>query len=152
MLGASKMTIRLQIIGIITIIVLLITSSTGCLVEGHNERTKTLTVTIDEDHYYMVEFPELSRLEWSLDYLDGEPNIDIYFMDEVNFNQYKDGNSFNYIVSLSQPDTKDASKGPVNVDSDKYYWVVDNSDRGSAAPPSDGVNNPARVYVELVYS
>ncbi|MDP7002338.1 MAG: hypothetical protein QF911_02025 [Candidatus Thalassarchaeaceae archaeon] len=62
------------------------------------------------------------------------PNVDLYTMTEVNYEKYKDCDSFVYLSDLSDPNT-DASNLEANADAGTYVTVIDNTDCGEAQPP-----------------
>ena len=126
-------------------------ATSGCSSDsGHGSYDKT--VTVDEDQYFSVQLTGVSQVGWIVEYLDGEHNFDVYLLDDVNYQQFTNGNSFNYLSELSAPDAKGGQRGPVTITEDDYYLVVDNSNQGDSAPPSDGVNNPVRVRTQIEYS
>jgi hypothetical protein len=139
----------------IMLITLILTSS-GCLssVEDTINPEQELfddTIFIDEDEHiklkWTIDSPMVIRI--NLELLDG-PNIDVYTMTELNYEDYKDCNSFNYIVQLSDPDTSN-TKIETTVDSGTYVTVLDNTDCGEAQPPDQSTllspdeNDRARV-------
>jgi len=105
------------------------------------------TLFVDEDEYikltWTIESP--ANIKIKLDKLDG-PNIDLYTMSELNFEDYKscaeDGDgSFNYYSDLSDPNTANTDI-EVTVDSGTYVTVIDNTDCGEAKPPEQNAGNP----------
>ena len=65
------------------------------------------------------------------------PNIDLYTMTEVNYEKYKDCDSFVYLAELSDPNTA-AANLEATVDTGTYITVIDNTDCGEAKPPDQG--------------
>ena len=105
------------------------------------------TVFVDEDEHikltWTIESP--ANIKINLEKLDG-PNIDLYTMSELNYEDYKscaeDGDgSFNYYSDLSDPNTA-GTNIEVTVDSGTYVTVIDNTDCGTAKPPEQGAGNP----------
>jgi hypothetical protein len=93
---------------------------------------------IDEDEYL--------SLEWTIDSVETiriffekqeGPNVDLYTMTPVNYEKFKDCDSFVYLADLSDPNTSGASL-ETNVDIGSYVTVIDNSDCGEAQPPDQG--------------
>ncbi len=102
------------------------------------ENTQARVRTIGDDNYLSKEivFTEGEKLHISLevDVIDG-PNVDIYVMDEMNFNDFKYDNPYNYISKLSREGTSYwQAEGNIS-QHDTYYFVIDNTDRGEASPP-----------------
>ena len=88
-------------------------------------------------------------IEWEFDYRSGDQNIDIWFMDDLNFQQYENDNSFTYMGSLSAPDGKSASRGPIDPGPGSWHLVVDNTDTGDATPPTNGENDAVSFRLKV---
>ena len=97
------------------------------------------TIFVDEDEHikltWTIESP--ANIKINLEKLDG-PNIDLYTMSELNYEDYKscaeDGEgSFNFYSDLSDPNTA-GTNIEVTVDSGTYVTVIDNTDCGDAKP------------------
>jgi hypothetical protein len=145
----------MKVTGTIAMLFACMLLTSGCLENEPecDEIEDRSSTTIDEDQYYHSDLgSKVERIEYSFERSDDENHdIDVYTMTDINFEQYKDGHSFNYIVDLSNPATNSESfsKGPFNLESDHYHIVIDNTDSGSSAPPSDGVNNEVTFVLEL---
>ena len=128
----------------------------GCL-DGVNDTVNPERELFDDNTF--VNEDEHIKLTWDVDSvvtirLDLEkiegPNIDLYTMTEVNYEKYKECDSFVYLADLSDPDTAAASL-EANVDAGIYITVIDNTDCGDAQPPdqsglfSSDENDRARV-------
>ena len=106
---------------------------------------------IDEDEYLALEWTidSVATIRIAFEKQEG-PNVDLYTMTPVNYENFKDCNSFVYIKELSSPDTSGASL-ELNIDAGTYVTVIDNSDCGEAQPPdqsgflSSDENDQARV-------
>ena len=105
------------------------------------------TIFVDEDGHikltWTIESP--ANIKINLEKLDG-PNIDLYTMSELNYEDYKscaeDGEgSFNYYSDLSDENTA-GTNIEVTVDSGTYVTVIDNTDCGEAKPPDQGSTIP----------
>ena len=136
-------------------LVLLCASFTGCM-GGENCDTVTdnTEVSIDEDQYYFFDFNTgdvVKSLEYTFERKDDEGHeIDVYLMDKPNFQQYENGHSFVYLVDFSEPATTKTmfgKDGNLNED-DEYFLVIDNTDSGDSAPPSDGYDNGVWFVVD----
>jgi len=115
----------------------------GCL-DGVNDTVNPERELFDDNTF--VNEDEHIKLTWDVDSvvtirLDLEkiegPNIDLYTMTEVNYEKYKECDSFVYLADLSDPDTAAASL-EANVDAGIYITVIDNTDCGDAQPPDQG--------------
>ena len=95
------------------------------------------TIFVDEDEHikltWTIDSP--ANIKINLEKLDG-PNIDLYTMSELNYEDYKscaeDGEgSFNFYSDLSDPNTA-GTNIEVTVDSGTYVTVIDNTDCGGS--------------------
>lgn len=109
--------------------------------------------TIEPDGYLLlkgVRALEGAGLSCNVTVLYG-PNVDVLVMDKVNFESYKLGASFSYLVmsQLNASTAFIASKvGDLQVGTE-YYLIIDNSDRpaGGASPSSE--NGRTQVVYEF---
>ena len=100
--------------------------------------TSATTNSINEDEYMYrkISFYDGEKLELSIEVdVTSGPNVDVYVMDQMNFADYKDGDSFSYYSSLSRGDTSYWSADGTIRENDVYYIVIDNTDKGDASPP-----------------
>ena len=112
---------------------------------------------IDEDHYLGLEWTieSVSTIRIAFDRQEG-PNVDLYTMTPVNYEKFKDCDSFVYLSELSDPDTSGANL-ETNIDAGTYVTVIDNSDCGDAQPPDQSglftsdENDQARVDYRITY-
>ena len=90
---------------------------------------------IDEDQYLGLEWTieSVSTIRIEFERQEG-PNVDLYTMTPVNYEKFKDCDSFVYLSELSDPDTSGANL-ETNIDAGTYVTVIDNSDCGDAQPP-----------------
>ena len=129
-------------------LVFLSASLTGCMGgEDCDTVTDSIETTVDEDQYFYFDFNTgdvVKSLEYTFERKDDEGHeIDVYLMTEPNFQQYEKDNSFVYLADFSEPaTTKTNFEKNGNLDeSKKYFLVIDNTDHGDSAPPSDGYDN-----------
>lgn len=129
----------------------------GC-VDSVNDTVNPERELFDDNTF--VNEDEHIKLTWDVDSvvtirLDLEkiegPNIDLYTMTEVNYEKYKECDSFVYLAELSDPNTA-AANLEATVDAGTYITVIDNTDCGEAQPPgpqgpfgTDDENDVARV-------
>lgn len=121
----------------------------------HSQTRKSGTVSIKEDHwrYWNIEMPSsYNRLSVTYEFMvrDG-PNIDVYVMSADEFRFFENGDRAKYFTRWSSPDTGLASKEISLRDSGEYVLVADNSDWGSASPPTNFNDDIADVEYELTY-
>ncbi len=90
---------------------------------------------IDEDEYLGLEWTidSVKTIRIAFEKQEG-PNVDLYTMTPVNYEKFKDCDSFVYLSDLSDPNTAGANL-EANVDSGTYVTVIDNTDCGDAQPP-----------------
>ena len=102
---------------------------------------------IEKDGYIHIEIGEYEEFKWNIQYLNGEHEFDIVFLDETNCQRFQEDKPIVYIGELSELSFSGNSitKGPMELDEGNYCLVIDNSDRGDPAPPSWEHNT---VFVE----
>ncbi len=107
---------------------------------------------VDEDDHIKLtwDVDSVVTIRLDLEKIEG-PNIDLYTMTEINYEKYKECDSFVYLAELSDPNTA-ASDLEATVDAGTYVTVIDNTDCGEAQPPGpqgplgmDDENDVARV-------
>ena len=98
-----------------------------------------------EDQYYNSGFTATStfRLDISVNVQSG-PSIDVIVLDELNFNQFRDGNGYVHFSGCGGVAAQ-AYQRSCTLGADTYYIVIDNSDRGDASPPWNGIDDGADV-------
>ncbi len=110
----------------------------------------TNSISEDEYMYRKISFYEGDKLEISIEVdVTSGPNIDVYVMDEVNYADYKDGDSFSYYSSLSRGDTSYWSADGTIHENGAYYIVIDNTDKGDASPPWNMQDDVAYVDYDI---
>lgn len=105
------------------------------------DRTETV-----EEHGYLywdITFEEARTISWEFLVREG-PDVDVFFCTAEEFGYFEDEEGFRY-----WGETMDTHSGEdsVTVDAGDYYFVIDNSERAEAEPPSNGVDDPAEVEV-----
>lgn len=105
--------------------------------------------SIEEDNWKGRElrFTSEGRLEYEGIVRDG-PAVDFYLMDADEYEHFENGERFQYLTATSRQDTTGADVS-ATVPAGNYVFLVDNSEMGEAAPPSDFDNNIASVEVSL---
>jgi len=90
---------------------------------------------VNEDEHIKLSWDVESvvTIRLDLEKIEG-PNIDLYTMTEVNYEKYKECDSFVYLAELSDPNTA-AANLEATVDAGTYITVIDNTDCGEAQPP-----------------
>jgi hypothetical protein len=90
---------------------------------------------VDEDDHIKLtwDVDSVVTIRLDLEKIEG-PNIDLYTMTEVNYEKYKECDSFVYLAELSDPNTA-AANLEATVDAGTYVTVIDNTDCGEAQPP-----------------
>lgn len=106
------------------------------------------TETIREDEYAAIQIPfndgPSLKVEYDVEVTDG-PNIDIFVLDNANFQKYKTGDDFESHQVGSDMDTA-RSVNTFTLDRHATWWIVlDNTNEGGAQPPSNLQNDPATV-------
>lgn len=109
------------------------------------------TIDLNEDYYqyYEFELTEPADLFYTVE-VQGDIYIDVFLTDGTNFTYFEDGSEWEYYGSGSDFDTL-AAEESFEMGTDRtYYLVVDHTDEGGAAPPTNGVND--RITVGISYT
>lgn len=103
-----------------------------------------VTRTAQEDEWltWGWEAEQTTELEVTLTVRSG-PAIDFYVMDESEWDQYQAGNRARY-HDLSMPNTTGGSRRGT-LSGGSYVFVIDNTEHGEAAPPTNFDEDPARL-------
>ena len=131
---------RMKLAPIVVIAILL--PFTGCIHESFDKSCTyyyhEVTRSIGEGDYFISVIGDgYDSVDYNFTRQDSDPHdIDIYFLDESNRAKFEDGDEFAYFDGLSFPSTQN---NHLNVEGSllpdiSYYLVIDNSDRGDAAP------------------
>lgn len=121
---------------------------TGCMgseLGGSSDYYDDGRTVIAEDQYYssQIRFNVDVQLTLEIEVHSG-PNVDVLVMDELNFQQYRNGRDFVQFSSCggvaAQGFTRTCSLTP-----DDYAVVIDNTDAGNTAPPFNALDDGADV-------
>lgn len=108
-----------------------------------------ITVDMYGYNYWGVDIVERNMQEPILIYdilvRDG-PNIDFFILEEKEFEAFQQGDNFRYLIT-SETGIWNAS-GRSRLERKKYYFVIDNSNRGPTSP-EDFEQSDARVSIEM---
>jgi hypothetical protein len=141
---------------VLVVALLLASTLAGCTSPAYGAGTvpsltwdKNGSITVEEDQYIQFGFILNSggRYDFSAQVQSG-PNVDLFLMDSLNFQQYQNGNAFSYFASCSRSPMNSGS-GTCQLDARQYYIVIDNSDVGNASPPWNGVSDTAFVNYDF---
>jgi hypothetical protein len=95
---------------------------------------------IVQDYYVYVPISFTSGDSLTISYtmqVTQGPYIDVFFVDAVNFQYYKDKQEFYYNAGLSDEYTRYTSKELTITSIGDYYLIFDNTDIGQAKPSND---------------
>jgi hypothetical protein len=105
------------------------------------------TIDLHEDFYwsYEIDFDEGDTMDvtYTMTVTDG-PNIDVFFVDHVNFLKYENDEEFSYKVSLSDLDTSYAAGTTILFTQGTYHLIFDNTDV-ETMPPINMVDDVAEI-------
>jgi hypothetical protein len=111
--------------------------------------------TVKEDQYLTLSFRLKRDAAVSIrTRVVSGPNVDLFLLNEGNmeaFKKYAKGNrgtEIKYLVALSSSNTRDFTKS-ANLRSGQYYYVIDNTNFGSAKPPSNFQSDNAVVEYRI---
>jgi len=114
-------------------------------------------LTVHQDDYQAMEITWWESIDnkpvvsmdvgYSMSVVSGPP-IDVFFMDNYNFDRYSHKESFNYVSELTCINAKSANLGAKLTSKSNYWIVFDNTDLATA-PPHNGLDNAARVQYTL---
>lgn len=104
---------------------------------------------INEDAYAYYFFT-LNAYSFRLAYevlVASGPAVDVFLMDDQNFQRYQQGRAFEYLVAGTDQATTHSIQNVAiaGLTAGTYYLVVDNTNAGQARPPTNGVNDVAAV-------
>lgn len=107
---------------------------------GFSDEGRTV---IAEDQHYNTGFEATSTvtLEIGVDVHSG-PNIDVIVLDDVNYRQYRRGNDFVHYESCGGVAAQGFQQS-CRLDSGTYHVVLDNTNAGATAPPTNAVDDGA---------
>lgn len=128
--------------GIMASLVLTLLVSGCASSAGFEDEGRTV---IAEDQFYQVGFEASSdvTLTTQVEVISG-PNIDVIVLDDVNFQQFRQGNDFVHYPPCGGVAAQGFERS-CNLASGTYHVVLDNSDAGSTSPPFNAVNDGAEV-------
>lgn len=96
--------------------------------------------SVETDTYY----------EYDLIVRSGPP-VDFYTVKNMEYTYFESGDNFEYHRGLSAPDTT-GDRGDGWLEAGDYVMVLDNSENGSATPPTNFDEDPAEVELTVTAS
>lgn len=107
-------------------------------------------IEIGEDEWYRwnFNFSQTTEIQYDLIVREG-PNIDAIWFSPSEYEYYKNEQRAEY-QSPSALDTASAEVGPVTVSAGEYYFVLDNTNWGGAAPPTNFDDDVAVVEIDFL--
>ncbi len=105
---------------------------------------------LNEDYYQYLQFSpsQPATLSYEAE-VQGDLRIDVILTDETNFQYFEDETDWEYYPEGSELDTLYASN-EMDIGTDRtYYLIIDNTNQGRAAPPTNFDND--RVEVDVQY-
>lgn len=114
--------------------------------------TSTGRIDVNEDEWYQwsLEWESETHLEYEMLVRDG-PSIDLILFDESEYSYYENEERASYYTTLSDLDTVEARAGGW-LEAGEYRLVVDNTNYGEAAPPTDFDDNVAEIEYTITIS
>lgn len=115
----------------------------GCSSNGGTKQQEELvsgTVDIEDGEYRSWNFSPQANvmLEYEFTVIDGPP-VDVIVMREHGFTDYSEDTEYAYYVDGSTMDAKSKTVEIGLAGQNIYYLVVDNTAKGEATPPPDGI-------------
>ena len=136
--------------------ILMMLPSIGCVDESCDTITEDTELVLDEDQLYSLQLSYEGETVKSVNYQfqrydDEGHDIDVYVLDDINYRQYEDDNSFTYISALSWDSTSNPNfEKQSNLNEEEiFHFVVDNTYRGGSSPPTDGDNNEVHFQIKI---
>lgn len=121
---------------IFIIILILIVLNLNILGEGEKYKTNSGTANINKEDNMITYIDFVSgdskNIKYSVNVVEG-PNIDVFLMDEKNFNRYSENERFNYLKG-STINVTDYQGNATLKEHGKYYLVFDNGNDIYHAP------------------
>ncbi|MFC6769653.1 hypothetical protein [Natrinema soli] len=111
--------------------------------------TKSDTRKIEEDEwiYYEFGFDSTGFIEYDFIVREG-PEIDVMFLDESEYNYFSNDDRFSYKPELSALESAGKTVSS-KVTEGSYRLILDNSNLGEAAPPTNFSNDVITVEFDL---
>jgi len=108
------------------------------------------TRQVPEDSWYVEEFEltETATLFFEFVVRSG-PAIDVFLLDESEYDQFRSGNRFRLYTDGSVLDAEGGNT-TITISAGSYYLIFDNSSLGDARPPANLANDIAEVEYRLV--
>jgi len=138
----------MRIVASMMILIMMTSTLAGCTDEL--ELSESVFVNEDEWVGYTFDCYDSCVVDVSVD-VDYGPEIDVYVMTSMNYDNFKECDSFYYYEDVSRSGTYGFS-GSTSLDSGDYVIVFDNSDCGDTSPPTNGVNDEAGITYTLSVS
>ena len=138
----------MRIVASMMILIMMTSTLAGCT----DELELSESVFVNEDDWvgYTFDCYDSCVVDVSVD-VDYGPEIDVYVMNSMNYDNFKECDSFYYYEDVSRSGTYGFS-GSTSLDSGDYVIVFDNSDCGDTSPPTNGVNDEAGITYTLSVS
>ena len=133
--------ILLAVLGGLVVVGWMFNAATG---SGEDDWNEEGAVAIDEDRFVNFAFEALEPLQFNGEFrVSSGPNLEIFVMDEVNFQSFQQGASFVHQSQCAR--TGLASTWSCQLPKGVWYVVIDNTNAGNESPPFDAQNNMAVV-------
>jgi hypothetical protein len=107
------------------------------------------TIDLNEDYYQTLEFDpsERSVLDYDIE-VEEDIRIDVILTDDTNLNYFENGDDWEYYTEGSDLDTVSADEEVALEGGETYYLIIDHTEEGGAAPPTNFDNDRITVNVE----
>lgn len=117
--------------------------------EATREQVLDESITVPEDEYWYgtFEVAQSRRLQYEFVVREG-PAIDMWLMEDAEFDRYQANDRFTYAESASAPDSTGTTVD-AELPAGEYVLVADNTETGDAAPPTNFDDDVARIDIEV---
>jgi len=117
----------------ITLLIVIVLSISGC--GGTN--TKSETFTLEKGENEIFELKSMVDVEWRLEYLNGNSTVDILFLNESMYKEFRKGNNYTWVNQFSAINVTNCSRSnseTQQVRHGTYYAIIMNPLREEIDP------------------
>ncbi len=124
-------------------LLLLLPLMAGCA--GSSGLDEVGRTVLAEDQYYTISFNAKRTVDLSIQVeVHSGPNLDVFVVDEINFQQFKARNNFVHFESCGGVAAQGFQRS-CSLAEGAYFVILDNTNSGAVSPPFNGIDDGADV-------
>lgn len=126
--------------------------STGALSGSSTEILPATRKVLNEDEAFVASVITTQALNINVQAENlSNTTMEVFTLDEANYNRYRAEQSFTYIKALSMsPLAASFSSQWTALSAGRYYFILDNTDRGAVSPPWNGSNDKVTAMMTVL--